>query len=251
MYHEVSDAPIDSDYNVSPADFLAQMQALKASGVDIVTVKQALDALLPQVSYDVFASAPGGHGTATPASQSVTCESNATVTITPDPGWHVASITDNAATVSGPYGSTYVINNVTEDHDVIVAFESSSVPLAVTSISPSSTSPLTIMLGVEITGSGFQAGAAVKLEMGERYMQGVGVNVVSDTVITCNVPFFMATSGAYDVVVTNPGGEEARLTGGFTVTSTCGQGSGTALLLLGLMMGLLSLAGSSRRRRKA
>jgi hypothetical protein len=50
-------------------------------------------------------------------------------------------------------------------------------------------------------------------------------------------------------VVQNPDGSVARLEGAFTVNSLCGAGSGGALLMLGLTLGLLSLAGSARIRR--
>lgn len=63
-----------------------------------------------------------------------------------------------------------------------------------------------------------------------------------------------APSGKYDVVVTDPDGTEARLAGGFTIkaASTCGAGAGSAAVLFGITLGLLSFAGSGKllRRRK-
>jgi peptidoglycan/xylan/chitin deacetylase (PgdA/CDA1 family) len=47
MYHEVDNS--GGDYSVTPKNFEAQIQAIKASGVPAVTVKQALDELLPQI----------------------------------------------------------------------------------------------------------------------------------------------------------------------------------------------------------
>jgi hypothetical protein len=73
--------------------------------------------------------------------------------------------------------------------------------------------------------------------------------MVSGNKITCTAGLFGAEPGIYDVVVTNPDGQESRLAGGFTVTFPCGAGSGTALLMLGLTLGLISLAGSARLRR--
>ena len=65
---------------------------------------------------------------------------------------------------------------------------------------------------------------------------------------------FRVEPGAYDVVVINPDGSRAKLEDGFRVISLCGAGSGTALLATGLMLGLVSAAGtlrlrSSRRKR--
>jgi len=68
--------------------------------------------------------------------------------------------------------------------------------------------------------------------------------------LTSSLFLFGNDPGAYDVVVTNPDGGEGRLGAGFNVTSACGAGSGSAVLMLGLALGLLSLAGSFKVRRK-
>ena len=54
----------------------------------------------------------------------------------------------------------------------------------------------------------------------------------------------------YDVRLRNLDGQEGRLDVGFAVSSACGEGSGTAVLMLGVMLGLISIAGTSRRRRR-
>ncbi len=83
-------------------------------------------------------------------------------------------------------------------------------------------------------------------------INALSVNVISPVQIAFNMSLFGAQPGAYDVVVTNPDGSEARLEDGFTVTSPCGAGGGAAVLMLGLVMGLVSLAGAGRlfKRRK-
>jgi photosystem II stability/assembly factor-like uncharacterized protein len=122
--------------------------------------------------------------------------------------------------------------------------------LSVTSITPTQGTQYAFAMNIDdLAGSGFQAGAAVRLEKGAGFIQAYNVSVASSEKITCTVGLFGAEPGIYDVVVTNPDGQEARLAGGFTVTSACGAGSGTALLMLGLTLGLLSLAGSARLRR--
>ena len=103
-----------------------------------------------------------------------------------------------------------------------------------------------------LAGTGFQAGATVRLELGATVVNATSVNVVSDTKITCQL-VLPGTLGKYDVVVKNPGGQEGKLAGGFSVTNICGGGAAISLSLFGVMMGLMSLAGSGlygRLRRK-
>ncbi len=123
-------------------------------------------------------------------------------------------------------------------------------PLLVQSITPDHIMQHTISLDVEIQGEGFEPGIEVSLVKGAGIINAYNVNVVSDTTLTCTAGFFGVEPGAYDVVVRNPDGQEAILAGGFTVDPICGSGSGTALLMLGLTLGLLSLAGSTRLRRR-
>jgi peptidoglycan/xylan/chitin deacetylase (PgdA/CDA1 family) len=49
VYHEVSDAPADAQYAVSPGNLDAELQIIQSSGIAVKTVSQALDELLPQV----------------------------------------------------------------------------------------------------------------------------------------------------------------------------------------------------------
>jgi hypothetical protein len=70
--------------------------------------------------FTVTATAGGGHGTVTPPSQTVAYGGTASIDLTPDAGYHAASITDNGA--SQPVSDPYVINNVTVAHDVVVTF---------------------------------------------------------------------------------------------------------------------------------
>jgi len=120
------------------------------------------------------------------------------------------------------------------------------------SVTPNAAAQYTWAMDLQLSGAGFQPGATVRLEKGAVVLNAYNINVVSANQITCTVGLFWAEPGAYDVVITNPDGGEARLPGAFTLTSMCGQGSGTALLALGLTLGLLSLAGTAglRRRRK-
>jgi hypothetical protein len=74
-------------------------------------------------TFTVDASVSGGNGTVAPPTQTVALGGTASITITPDGSYQTATITDNG--VSMPISSPYVINNVAEDHDVVVTFRQS------------------------------------------------------------------------------------------------------------------------------
>ena len=122
-------------------------------------------------------------------------------------------------------------------------------PLAVTSITPSEGMQNTFTMDITAGGTGFQPGATLRLEKDGSTVNAINVYLTGETQITGTIGLLGVESGSYDVVVTNPDASEARLEGGFTVTPGCGAGSGGALLMLGLTLGLLSLAGSSGMRR--
>ncbi len=67
----------------------------------------ALDAVR---TYTVAATVCGGHGSASPASQQVATDGTATVTFTPDTGYHVASVSDNGVPVTPTPSTSYVFN---------------------------------------------------------------------------------------------------------------------------------------------
>jgi hypothetical protein len=125
------------------------------------------------------------------------------------------------------------------------------IPLSVASITPERGTQHTLFLDItDLAGSNFKPGATVRLEKDERVINAFNVSLVSSREMTCSFGLFGAEPGAYDVVVTNPDGDEARLPAGFTVEPLCGAGSGTALLMLGLTLGLISLAGTARMGRR-
>ena len=123
-------------------------------------------------------------------------------------------------------------------------------PPQVLSIAPDHAYQHTIALNLTISGNGFTPGATVRLDKGDQVIHTYDVNVAANDQLTCKIGLFGVETGSYDIVVTNPDGQEGRLTGGFSVDPPCGQGSGAGLLLLGLALGLLSLAGSGGLRRR-
>lgn len=122
----------------------------------------------------------------------------------------------------------------------------------VISINPSSGMQNSVVSITDLAGSGFQAGASVRLEGNGAIIGAAAVSVVSATRITCTIDLTGAAAGTYDVVVRNPDGGEGRLAGGFTVNAACGQGASATLLVFAAAMGLLSFAGAGglRRRRR-
>jgi hypothetical protein len=73
--------------------------------------------------WPVDAWVEGGHGTVDPASQLIDNGNNATINFHPDVGYHVETVTHNGELVPGPYGPTYTVTGVTEDHDIVVTFD--------------------------------------------------------------------------------------------------------------------------------
>jgi hypothetical protein len=72
------------------------------------------------VIFTVNASVSGGHGTVTPLTQKIKPNARATITIKPDTGYHLDTITDNG--VKMKLASPYAIPIVTEDHQVEFTF---------------------------------------------------------------------------------------------------------------------------------
>jgi alpha-tubulin suppressor-like RCC1 family protein len=79
-----------------------------------------LDGYGIRAAYPVNASVSGGGGTVSPATQNTDYGSTATVDPTPDPGYGIASITDNGAPQA--IVDPYPINNVDTAHTVVMTF---------------------------------------------------------------------------------------------------------------------------------
>ena len=123
----------------------------------------------------------------------------------------------------------------------------------VTSITPNNALQHAIVDITNLAGTGFIAGATVRLENGTAVINATDVNVVSSTQITCKFNLGGVIVQKYDVVVKNPDAQEGRLTQGFTVNAPanpCGGGAAGSIGIFGIMMGLMSLAGSAGLRRR-
>jgi hypothetical protein len=113
-----------------------------------------------------------------------------------------------------------VVQNVDLQRDTL--FEAFSViplhPIQITSIDPDNAGAYENVHIDEISGQGLAIGAAVRLEMtGENSIEAANVSVYSDVSMSCDFILTAAEPGSWDVVVENPDGQIATLTGGFTV----------------------------------
>jgi len=85
----------------------------------------------------VNASVSGGNGTITPASANIIYGNNATLTITTNPGYYLASLTDNGSNIVGRVSSNiYTITNVTAAHNVVATFAFGTPPAPVPALGP-------------------------------------------------------------------------------------------------------------------
>lgn len=88
-------------------------------------------------------------------------------------------------------------------------------PLSISAITPSSGLPGT--LTVDLTGTGFEAGTAVKLtRTGQTDIQATGEQLIGES-LRCQINLTGAAAGAWNVVATNPDLETASLPNSFTV----------------------------------
>uniref|UniRef100_UPI00257A43B3 IPT/TIG domain-containing protein n=1 Tax=Candidatus Solincola tengchongensis TaxID=2900693 RepID=UPI00257A43B3 len=133
-----------------------------------------------------------------------------------------------------------------------VAFNVTAPGVWVFSVSPENALEGSRSVNLVVEGSGFRPGAEVRLEQAGTgtVIEAGAESVFSGSMMACTLDLAGAPLGDYDVVVRNPDAQEGRLEKGFRITNLCGQGGGTATLMLGLAFGLLSLAGSTRRRRR-
>jgi hypothetical protein len=90
----------------------------------------------------------------------------------------------------------------------------------VTGITPNSGAAGSTVAITNLAGTGFAAGANVKLTKGTVSIPATSITVASPTKIKCNFGLTGAELGTYSVVVTNLDGTSAQLTNGFTVTNT-------------------------------
>jgi hypothetical protein len=87
-----------------------------------------------------------------------------------------------------------------------------------TGINPATGESGDVVHGATVAGSDFMSGAVVKLKKGTTEIVASGVDVLSDTQITCDIDLSGAVSGYWDVIVANADGQFNTLHSAFTVT---------------------------------
>jgi hypothetical protein len=147
-----------------------------------------------------------------------------TFAIAPDPRYHVQDVLVDGIS-QGPITS-YAFTNVTTDHTINATFSIN--PLTISSITPNYGTIANNARSFTLEGTGFNAETTVQLTnfvlidptLPNPGSIGATVDTVEGTSITGRFDLTKAGIGQYDVVVTNPDGQSAILSKGFTVLDT-------------------------------
>ncbi len=102
-------------------------------------------------------------------------------------------------------------------------------PPSISSVSPTSGNKGTTV-SLTVNGSGFSSGAQVKITMGASTINATGESLTGSTVITCSLDLNSASTGTYDVTVTNSDTQSGTKSNAFTVN----QGADPAPVILSI-----------------
>jgi hypothetical protein len=90
--------------------------------------------------------------------------------------------------------------------------------LTITGITPNSGEAASGKIFIkDLAGTGFDTDTTVKLKKGDVEIAGTEVEAISTTRMQCYFDLAGKDSGAWDVIVTNPGQAEKTLPGGFEI----------------------------------
>lgn len=121
----------DPGYHISSIlDNLAPQPISDPYHIENVTQDHAVAVSFALNEYTVDASVSGGNGTVGPPTQNVLHGGTANISINPDGGYQVATITDNGVPVPGPFSNPYQITGIDADHTVVVTFKASDYMVA-------------------------------------------------------------------------------------------------------------------------
>ena len=99
----------------------------------IASTAKGNNLIAPENSFTITAIVDGGHGTAIAASDLVEAGQSAVITITPDVGYHIETVTDNDTDVLALVSAgVYTISDVQAEHEVKVTFAINQYALNVT-----------------------------------------------------------------------------------------------------------------------
>jgi PGF-pre-PGF domain-containing protein len=112
-----------------------------------------------------------------------------------------------------------VINPDGQEANLASGFTITAPDPSITGITPATGLNTSSVSITDLAGTGFQDGAVVNLtRAGHGNITAIGVTTVSGTQITCSLPITGVEAGRWDVVVTNPDGQEGVFMDGFIVT---------------------------------
>jgi Leucine-rich repeat (LRR) protein len=189
-----------------------------------VTAGHSISVAFASDTFTITASA-GLNGSIAPSGAvSVNYGSDQTFTIAPDPGYHVESVSVDGGALTPP-PTTYTFTNVSANHTISATF---SINATISSINPDHGTIADNSLNFTLYGTGFNEGTTVQLTnfvLIDPTLPNPGsidatVDTVGGTSITGRFDLTKAGIGQYDVVVTNPDGQSAILSKGFTVLDT-------------------------------
>ncbi|HEY3276373.1 MAG TPA: hypothetical protein VGJ94_07110 [Syntrophorhabdaceae bacterium] len=182
------------------------------------TVNTAITAGFAAAIYTVGASVSGGHGSVSPATQAVSYGASASITLSPDTGYHIAGLIDNGQSVTNVssfrtknghvaapaqtapgkaamVANPYVIGNVTEDHNIVVTYAIDTYPInASVSGGHGSVAPAT-----QTINRGVNASIAITPESGYNI---AGITDNGQAVTVANPYTISNVTAAHTVVVT-------------------------------------------------
>ncbi|GAX62657.1 hypothetical protein SCALIN_C38_0020 [Candidatus Scalindua japonica] len=142
-----------------------------------------------------------------------------------DDGWEVTNGLGPLVDDSGLDPDGDGLTNLQEYNNGINSTDPNVSDLTITAITPSIGTSDGVVNITDISGSGFDNGAAVRLvKAGESDINATGVTVVGPTMITCAFDITNVSTGGWDVVVMNPDTQSVTRTNGFIVkcpTPTC------------------------------
>jgi len=172
----------------------------------------------PGTSHNINASISGTGGSILPVGTvPVAYGASQTFNITANSGYHISDVSVDGSSVGAV--SSYPFTNVVANHTITASFALNAPTLS--GITPSSGVTGTSVSITNLAGTNFSVTGTtlVQLKMGTTTIAATSVNAISSTQITCTFSLAGAATGAWDVVVTNPDGQTATLSSGFTVTS--------------------------------
>ena len=210
------DINLTTTWNQSPYLLNAPVTISGTEGAALSADVQAADDDMPDtVSITIDAADLPAGLTASPA-PAIGNPATVTISGTPAPG------TASGGDGNGQYWVDVVVKDdmgVEVQDQILITISPCSGP-TVTSISPAQGTKDEVLTGVEITGAGFAAGAAVKLtRAGESDIVATSVNVLDENRLTCDLDLTGAATGKWDVVVTTCAA--GTLVEGFEVMAAC------------------------------